>query len=139
MGGSSRKPPTDRTLNCNGSFPGMTEANSEARILTVRFDAFGWRVLGEHARAGGRSAEDVLADACTLLVARLDAADPPPEVPRFKKPAGTVQDTPVVLEPDAWASLDAEAERAQVPLERLVEHAAFVYLQATDSPGSAAG
>lgn len=96
---------------------------------------FGWRALGERAGVCGRSTEDVLADACTLFVARLDAADPPPEIPRFKEPKGTVQDTPVVLEPGVWASLDAEAERAQVALERVVEHAAFVYLEATDAPG----
>lgn len=116
----------------------MTHADPEARILRIRFDAFGWRALGEQARAGERGVEDVLADACAFLVARLDAPDPPPEAPRFKPATGPVQDTSVVLDPDIWASLDAEAQRAQTPLERVVEHAAFVYLHATDSPGSAA-
>lgn len=100
---------------------------------------FGWRVLGERARADGRSTEDVLADACTLLAARLDAEDPPPEVPHFKLPLGTVQDACIALEPGVWGSLDTEAERAQVALERVVEHAAFVYLAARDAPGSASG
>ncbi len=106
----------------------------ERRTVNLQFEVFGWRILGDRARETSGLVEDVIADACSYYVEASASDEPPPPVPRFKPSGGTAQETSLALPAETWATLESEAERAGVPLERLIEHAVFAYLGRTPPP-----
>jgi hypothetical protein len=104
------------------------------RALTLRFDEFGWERLESEARQAGETLDDLLSRAAVYFCAERPTARAATLAPRFK-PAGRGTPRQVRLEGDgdSWERLDAEARRQGLPLERLLEHAALLYLADIDS------
>lgn len=113
----------------------MQQRATAEKTLNLRFEVFGWRALGERARAARKPVEEILEQACELFVARLESDRRPPPAPRFKPSSGTGQDMTLAVPDRVWESIAEESMRSGISLEQLVEHAAFVYLNATEEPG----
>lgn len=103
--------------------------------LTLTFDEFGWQSLeAEVRRDGGETLDDLLSCAVAYLDAELPAGRAATHVPRFKPHSqGVERKVHPELSRDRWERLEREAERQGVALERLLEHAALLYLADIDS------
>ena len=113
----------------------MHQRATAEKTLNLHFEVFGWRALGERARSAGTPVEEILEQACELFAAHLESNRRPPAAPRFKPRSGTGQDMTLAVPDRVWESITAESSRSGISLEQLVEHAAFIYLNATEEPG----
>ncbi len=112
--------------------------------ISITFDQFGWGALEEEARAEGLALDRLMSLACTYykselanertatLVPRFDKSA---AVPRFDKSAAKRETRLLELELDAESLrlLEQEAEDQELELERLIEHAAILYLADLDA------
>lgn len=110
----------------------MEERATTERTLDVRFDVFGWRVLGERAGLNRETVGDVIAAACSFYAERLEMGPRVPAVPRFKPRPVAGQDVQIPAPARHWEVIERESVRAGVALEQVVEHAVFVYLEAIE-------
>jgi hypothetical protein len=110
------------------------EAGFVRRALTLRFDEFGWQRLESEARRDGAGLDDLLSRAAAYFYAERPTARPATLYPAFK-PDARGEPREVRLEEDAetWTGLESEAQRQGIPVERLLEHAALLYLADSDS------
>jgi hypothetical protein len=104
------------------------------RSLKLALDEFGRATLeGEAARYSVEPGE-LVGHAVQYFLADRDSGRPALRVPRFAR--ADVQ-SPLELEVDlkdrTWEEAEAEAARQQVPLERLLEHAAMYLVADLDS------
>ena len=107
--------------------------------IPLTFSEFGWRALEERARSERFELERLLALACSHYEAELAGGRAATVVPRLGQPAderGTRETRSLVLQLDAESLrlLEQEAERQEVGLKRLCEHAALLYLADLDAP-----
>ena len=106
--------------------------------IPITFDEFGWSALEDHARAERLDLERLVALACTYYETELSAERAATVPPRFGQSAverETRTTRTLVLELDAESlrRLEQEAERQGLPLARLCEHAALLYLADLDA------
>jgi GNAT superfamily N-acetyltransferase len=104
------------------------------RALTLRFDEFGWERLESEARRDGAGLDDLLSRAAAYFYAEWPTGRASTLAPGFK-PDARGEPREVQLEGDAecWVGLESEARRQGIPVERLLEHAALLYLADSDS------
>jgi hypothetical protein len=104
------------------------------RALRLRFDEFGWARLELEARRDGEALDDLLSRAAAYFYAERPTGRAATLAPGFK-PDARGEPREVRLEGDAecWEGLESEAQRQGVPMERLLEHAALLYLADSDS------
>lgn len=103
--------------------------------ISLTLDAFGWSALEDHARAEGLGLDRLVALACTYYESELAAGRTATRAPRFGKPVTERETRTMVLELNAESRrrLEQEAERQDLGVERLVEHAAIFYLADLDA------
>jgi hypothetical protein len=113
------------------------ERRGRARVtrrLALRFDEFGWQSLEAGARQEDETLDEFLAHACARFDSVLGSNRVVARAPGFKPSGqGTLRRVLLDLARDRWDSLEAEAGRQGIPLERLLEHAAIVHLVDVDS------
>ena len=117
--------------NARGKRPGGGRVRHQ---LTLRFDEFGWESLESEARRDGETLDDVLSRAAAYFDAERPAPRAALRAPAFKPNGrGTPREIRLEVNRDCWEGLESEARRQGVPLERLLEHAALLYLADIDS------
>jgi hypothetical protein len=110
----------------------------ETRTLQLRLTVFGWRILGERAARDGVTVGHVLAEASEYFIGMGDGRALLRRPPRFKSRDVAAHQFAVPLAPSAWERLEEEADRYEVPLEALIEHAHIVYQEHLDRRGERA-
>jgi hypothetical protein len=99
------------------------------RELTLEFDRFGWERLESEAGRNGDGLDALLSRAAAYFYAERSASRTATLAPGFKPGGrGTPREIRLESNADCWKGLEAEARRQGVPLERLLEHAALLYL-----------
>jgi hypothetical protein len=102
--------------------------------ITLRFDEFGWQGLETEARRDGETVDELLSGAAAYYDAELATERAALRVPPFKSHGGREsREVRVEVSPECWERLEREAERQDVELERLLEHAALLYRADIDS------
>jgi predicted DNA-binding ribbon-helix-helix protein len=102
--------------------------------LTLRLDEFGWQALEAEAGREHESVDELLASAASYFASTLPSGRAAALAPRFKLSVhGAPRQVRIELSRDRWEQLEAEAGRQSVSLERLLEHAALLYLADLDS------
>ncbi|HEY6639020.1 MAG TPA: hypothetical protein VIZ61_15180 [Solirubrobacterales bacterium] len=103
--------------------------------VSITFDEFGWSVLEDHARAENLSLDRLLALACGYYESELASGRTASRVPRFGQPVSERESRTFLLELDKQTvkRLEEEAERQELGLERLIEHAAIFFLADLDA------
>jgi hypothetical protein len=105
-----------------------------ARRVRLGFDEFGWESLESEAARNGEPLDQLLARAAAYLDAELRSTRPAVLVPKFKPGGhGSERELELELTQGCWERLENEAERQEVSLERLLEHAALFHLADADS------
>lgn len=106
----------------------------DRRLLSIRFESFGWEAVDKAASAAGTSNKELIADACGHLLVEADKGRPAASLPRMPAPAGgDERELELTLPARIWDLLDAEAERQGAELPRLIEHAALLYVSDLDA------
>ena len=112
--------------------------------LSLTLDPFGWQSLEARASSEGLALSELLNHACEHVAAQLGSDRVATEVPSFELAGASPQERKVVVDLDraSLGKLDQEAGRQGVGLERMIAHAAIVYLadadaEAEDGPGAA--
>jgi hypothetical protein len=114
------------------SAPG--EAGFVRRALTLSFDEFGWQRLESEARRDGEGLDDFLSRAMAYFHAERPTGRAATLAPGFKPDArGVPREVRLEGDADCWKDLEGEAQRQGIPIERLLEHAALLYLADSDS------
>jgi hypothetical protein len=117
-----------------GAGLGVEMMEPTGRELTLSFDEFGWESLESQARRDGKTLDELLSRAAAYLDAELPTRRAAILVPPFKpRGRGTPREVRPELGRECWERLEGEAERQGVALERLLEHAALLYLADIDS------
>jgi hypothetical protein len=91
---------------------------------------FGWISIEKRAKEDGFELAQVIEQACAYYVSELDSGRLATELPRFDAddPDGTTRPVSLELDDRCAKRLDREAERQGASRERLVRHAALLYL-----------
>ena len=110
-------------------------SNVEKRSVTLELEEFGYGALEDQTRSYGISLGDFLRAAALYYLADIGSGRPATRVPSFHRRSDLKGglDVELELEESAWGALEAEAERQQVSLERLLEHAVLYLLAALDA------
>jgi hypothetical protein len=118
-------------MNAYSNRPGDARV---AHGITLRLNKFGWESLESEARRDGETLDDLLSRAAAYLDGELPTRRAAVLAPRFK-PGGRRMPREIRFEVsrDCWQRLESEAGRQGVSLERLLEHAAMLYLADIDS------
>jgi hypothetical protein len=106
--------------------------------ISITFDEFGWSGLEDEARAERVDLNQVVGLACSYYASELAADRTATIVPRLGQPPAerVERDTRTLeleLSEESLRRLEQEAERQGLPLERLCEHAALLYLADLDA------
>jgi hypothetical protein len=103
--------------------------------ILLTFDEFGWRALEQQANSEGLELELFVAVACSYYESELAAERPAAAVPGFRRRPvdGETRALELELGDGCLRRLQQEAERQEVALERLYEHAALLYLADIDA------
>lgn len=106
--------------------------------ITTTFDEFGWSGLEDEARAERLELNQLVALACTYYASELAADRTATVVPRLGQPPAErvereARTLVLELDEECLRRLEEEAERQGLPLERLCEHAALLYLADLDA------
>ena len=111
-----------------------TGTAEDTRLLSIRFESFGWRAVQDAAAGTDSSTEELIASACGHLLVALDKGRPAARRPATSiASTGEEREFEVSLPPRLWDSLDAEAERQGAELHRLIEHAVLLYVSDLDA------
>jgi hypothetical protein len=102
--------------------------------LTLRFDDFGWESLELEAQRDSETLGELLSRAAAYFEAERPTRRAAMRAPGFKPGGrGVPREIRLEVNRDCWVGLQGEAGRQGVPLERLLEHAALLYLADVDS------
>ena len=103
--------------------------------ISITLDEFGWSALEDHARDEKLELDRLVTLACSYYESELAAGRMATRVPRFGRPVTERESRALVLEMDgpSLKRLEQEAERQGLGLERVVEHAAILYLADLDA------
>jgi hypothetical protein len=104
------------------------------RRFTLVFDEFGWELLGAQAQEEAVALHELIERAAGYFESEITAGGRGtrllnPEAP----PGGRAEEVSLRLPARQWEGLEREAKRQQVPLARLLVHAAIYYCAAVDS------
>ncbi len=115
--------------------PAVGGRDVEERSVTLDFDDFGHRALEEQSRRFELSRDDFLRLATLHFLTDLESERAATRVPSFRR--GPEQEGGLTLalelEISAWRSLEEEAARQRVRLERLLEHAVLYFIADIDA------
>jgi hypothetical protein len=105
------------------------------RLLTLSLDEFGASTLEAEAERYSVSTTGLARHAVHYYLSDLDSGRMALRVPRLPQagPRGPALELALDLDADSWNELDREAERQEVPLERLLEHAIVYFLADLDA------
>jgi hypothetical protein len=103
------------------------------RTLTLELGVLGREALEEQAGAHGLSIAALLRHSALYYLSERDAGRLAWRVPEFARSAAGSDregrlEVALELEDDVWRSLEAESERQRVPLDQLLVHAAFFFI-----------
>lgn len=118
------------------------ESPVPSTTITLAFDDFGWKELQTEARAAGIGVEALIERAVDVFVRELSARDgnrlalEVPDASRGERSEEAAR-AEVVVTSEQLSALADEAERQEVAVPRLVEHAAFHYLARGNHDGHA--
>ncbi len=103
--------------------------------LPIKVDEFVWTALEERSSAERVEVGQLVAQASAYYASELDGGRAASTVPRFAREIRGGESRTLTLELDAasLARLQQEAERQEMPLERLLAHAAILYLADEDA------
>ena len=109
--------------------------------ISIRFDEFGWSELEREASAEGLQLDRLVSLACAYYKSELTTERTATLVPRFDQSAaeretrrvGEARTLELELDAESLRLLEQEAERQELALERLIEHAAIFYLADLDA------
>ena len=103
--------------------------------LSLSLDAFGASALREHAERHSLSPAEFGSRAARYYLADRDSGRMALRVPRLPKAAAgkAALDLTVDLDRESWQELEAEAERQDVSVEAMLEHAIMYFLADIDS------
>ena len=104
----------------------------------MTFDQFGWRGLEAEARAERLEFNQLVGLACSYYASELAADRTATVVPRLGQPPAEraereTRTLVLELDEESLRRLEQEAERQGLPLARLCEHAALLYLADLDA------
>ena len=120
-------------INLDATIDGRSHTRAVHRV-TLTFDEFGWQNLESEARRQHETLDDLLSRAVTYFEAERPTSRAAMRAPGFKRGGrGIERELRLEVSRDSWKGLEDEAGRQGVPLERLVEHAALLYLADLDS------
>jgi predicted DNA-binding ribbon-helix-helix protein len=118
-------------MNAYDNRPGNARV---AHGITLRLNKFGWESLESEAHRDDETLDDLLSRAAAYLDAELPTRRAAMLAPRFRpRGRGMPREIRFEVSRDCWQRLESEARRQGVSLERLLEHAAMVYLADIDS------
>ena len=103
------------------------------RSMTLELGALGRETLEEQAGAHRLSVSALLRHSALYYLSERDAGRLAWRVPRFARAAAGGDhegrlEVALELDDDLWHSLEAESERQRVPLDQLLVHAAFYFM-----------
>ena len=102
--------------------------------IPISFNRFGWTGIEERAKAEGVGPAQLMQEACAYYVGELDSGRIATKLPRFRSQhGGQVRVLTLELDERMLRRLEAEADRASAPLERMLAHVAIVYLADSDA------
>jgi len=128
---SARRTPPLMDMDPSSNRPGDARV---AHGITLRLNKFGWDSLESEARRDGETLDDLLSRAAAYLDAELPTRRAAVLAPSFKpRGRGAPREIWFEVSRDCWQRLESEAERQGVSLERLLEHAAMLYLADIES------
>lgn len=119
------------------------EPPTPPRAITLAFGDFSWKELQAEARAAGIEDEALIERAVAEFIRELSAEAGKrlslevPDATRGER-SGKPVTVEVRLSAEQLSALEEEAKRQEVPVPRLVEHAAFHYLASEDADGETA-
>lgn len=101
--------------------------------MILRFDEFGWQGLEAEAGRDGVTPDELVGRGAAYFARAVHPTRAAARAPSFKPSEGAApREIRLELTRDDWVRLDSEAERQGIPLERLLEHARFLYLADVD-------
>jgi hypothetical protein len=102
---------------------------------TITFDRFGWSELSRQAREERLDLAALVARACAYYASELGGERPALIAPRLRPPPleRERRTLTIELDPECLRLLEREAERQELALARLLEHAALLYLADAES------
>jgi hypothetical protein len=105
------------------------------RLLTLSLEEFGASTLEAEATRYSVSTAGLAGHAVRYYLSDRDSGRMALRVPRLSQPATRqpALELTLDLEPDSWNELDREAERQEVSVERLLEHAIVYFLADLDA------
>ncbi|MGZ5359013.1 MAG: hypothetical protein ACXWF9_08465 [Solirubrobacterales bacterium] len=106
--------------------------------ISITFDEFGWSELENEARAERVALNQLVGLACSYFASELAADRHATVVPRLGQPPAEriereTRTLKLELGDESLRRLEQDAERQGLPLERLCEHAALLYLADLDA------
>jgi hypothetical protein len=103
--------------------------------IKITLDDFGWHALEERAADQKVSLEELMSLALTYYDSELPSGRAATAVPRFRQvhAGGETRTLILELEDGTLPRLRREADRRGVPVERVCEHAALLFLADLDS------
>jgi hypothetical protein len=105
------------------------------RLLTLSLEEFGASTLEAEAKRYSVSAAGLARHAVRYYLSDRDSGRMALRVPRLSQPATRqpALELTLDLDADSWNELDREAERQEVSVERLLEHAIVYFLADLDA------
>jgi hypothetical protein len=107
------------------------------RQLTLALDEFGQSSLEDHARALKVPLAAIVSQAALYFLAQRGEERAAMTIPRFARGRpyshGRGLELALELHEEDWSTLEVEAVHQKVPLERLLEHAALLFLADIDA------
>lgn len=103
------------------------------RRIVLHFDRFGVESLDEVAAGGNWAFDELMTIASAYLARELGTDRIVRSVPRSKKKGEIARDVALDVNAEVWNELACEADRQGVQVERLIEHAALLFLADVES------
>ena len=102
--------------------------------IPITFDEFGWSSLEERAQAERLDLGGLVSQACAYYESELDTGRPATRASGFGPPAGgEARALMIELPEESFRRLGREADLQGIPFERLLAHAALLYLADVDA------
>jgi hypothetical protein len=105
------------------------------RLLSLSLEEFGASTLSEQAERYSVTPAQIGRHAVRYYLSDLDSGRTALRVPRFSgdAPREAALELRLDLDPDSWRELEEEAQRQEVSVERLLEHAIMYFVADLDA------
>jgi hypothetical protein len=114
----------------------MSDEALVRRQVTLFLEDFARGSLEAHARALDVPMDALVRQAARYYLAARSGGPPAPRVPRFVRERGAAGDAvglTLELDEAAWGELEVDAVYERLPVERVIEHAALLFLADIES------